>query len=223
VFVDGAIMGSAPKYSADEWTARLHAAAIAGLGWLSGEEVTVRARLNWVLLATALGAGCAGSRPIPPWAVAPAIQSPDCIDLAGTYAERGERDEATSYYGTPWTLSRMVIPRFLTGTTRVTIDFPSAHQARFVAWMDSSSLAERSVALGEQGCDCVNGILTLPKSSQSNDAMVGTEKTQITLRRGADGELVASLTTESRGLAYLIVPTWGTSTEWYRFARMEGP
>ena len=182
-----------------------------------------RGRVRWILLASALGAGCASPRPTARWAVEPVIRSPDCTDLAGVYAEGGERDEATSNYAVPWTLSRMVIPRYLTGTTRVTIDFPSVRQARFVAWKDSSTLAEGSFTLGERGCDCLDGVLTLPKAGQSNDAMVGVTKTQVTLRRGPDGELVASLTTEERGLAFLIVPVWGASTEWYRFTRWEAP
>ena len=175
---------------------------------------------KFATFATALClAGCAAVNPYPAaWEPLYPSASVDCKLFQGGYSDKAESSDHIKPsltrelfgFNTDWEKA-----------TRVDFSMPRDDTLEVTVWSGTDKMMTRtfSAAEGELACDA--GRLVLRDTHWTRaDVMIAREKAKLTLHR-AGNYLVTQVEDDLTGLFFIIVPIMGTTTNWYRFARLQ--
>jgi len=175
---------------------------------------------RFAAFATALClAGCAAVNPYPvAWEPLHPSASVDCKLFQGGYSDKADSRDRV----------RPSLTRELFGfntdwekATRVDFSMPRDDALEVTVWSGTDKMMTRtfSAAEGELACDAGRLILRNTRWVRA-DVMIAREKAKLTLHKVGD-HLVTEVEDDLTGLFFVIVPIMGTTTNWYRFARLQ--
>ncbi|HXM81922.1 MAG TPA: hypothetical protein VN929_08330 [Burkholderiales bacterium] len=162
--------------------------------------------------------GCAAVYPYPmAWDPLLPPTSTDCNQYQGSYSDKADSPDRVKPsltrelfgFNTDWE----------TGT-RVDFSFPLDDALEVTVWAGAEKLFTRTLtaAEGEVACDA-GRLIVRNKRWVRSDVLLAHEKATLTLQKSGD-YLVAQVEERTTGLFFVIVPIMGTTTHWYRFARL---
>jgi hypothetical protein len=162
--------------------------------------------------------GCTAVNPYPAaWDPLYPSAAADCKLFQGGYS-----DKADSHDNVKPSLTRELFGYNTDWEKATRVDFSLARDdmLEVIVWSGTDRLLTRTFSAAEGALACDTGRLILRDTRWTRaDVMLAREKAKLTLHRAGD-YLVADVEDNMTGLFFVIVPIVGTTTNWYRFAKI---
>ncbi len=145
--------------------------------------------------------------------------SPDCREILGTYADRGESGSAGS--GSPSLALQLFGPNSdWQNAVGVNLSFPYEGALQVTVLGKDGPILSRTLTAKEDEYLCRNGRARIRGRRWIATDLVSGRHTVVVEAAGEARYLVAKVSEETLGTLFVVVPIAGTAQHWYRFPRV---